>query len=366
MTHQTLTPPAPAIQPLEPRLFLSAAKPKVSFSITNILSNGAVTAPATDVTLINPWGTARAPGGPILVVSNAFDTATAYDGNGAPQIILGTNPPSPTLSIPPSPNAPDAHTAPTAVVANTTGGFGSPLVNSTRLTTFIFATEDGTLAAWGPGAGTQAKTVVDNNAAGAIYTGLAIAANNGVNFLYAADFHNARIDVFDTNFNAAASPGNFFDRKLPKGYAPYNVQNLGGNLFVTYAKQNPAAATDAPGNGHGIIDVFHADGTLFARVATGKTLNSPYSLAIAPPSFGPLAGALLVANAGSSRISVFAAGTSKPAGQLTGPDKKPLTIPGLYSLYPSTGEANTDPGAIYFASGPNNHAAGLFGKITIT
>ena len=180
--------------------------------------------------------------------------------------------PTPTGGTPPS--------SPTGIIFNGTTNFGA--------SRFIFATEDGTISGWTNGANAQLK--VDNSASGAIYKGLAVGVASGKSYLYAADFHNAKIDVFDTGYNSVISPGGFVDANLPAGFAPFNVQNIGGRLYVTYAKQDAAGEDDVPGPGIGYVDIFDTDGNFISRFASSGVLNSPWGLAIAPTGLGPFAG----------------------------------------------------------------------------
>jgi uncharacterized protein (TIGR03118 family) len=230
---------------------------------------------------------------------------------------------------------------------------------------FIFAGEDGTISAWAPNVDlTNAILAVDNSARHSVYKGLALAANGQGNFLYAADFHNARVDVFDANFHRVViSAGAFVDPKLPAGYAPFGIQNLQGNLYVSYAKQDAAAHDDVAGRGLGLVDVFDANGKLIRRVATGGRLNAPWGLAMAPADFGRFSNALLVGNFGDGRISAFDARNGEFLGQLRGPDGHRLAISGLWGIAFGNGISSQPTGTLFFAAGLNDEADGLYGRI---
>src|SRR6185436_20420572 len=177
------------------------------------------------------------------------------------------------------------------------GGNGFVISNGTDSgpATFIFATESGVISGWNqavppPGPATQALTGVDRSGEGAIYKGLAIASTAAGDQLYATDFHNGRVDVFDSNFNLVTAPGAFIDKKIPRRFAPFGIQNINGAIFVTYAKQDEAKVNDVPGAARGFVDMFDTSGNLMGRVATKGALNAPWGLALAPSDFGTFSG----------------------------------------------------------------------------
>jgi uncharacterized protein (TIGR03118 family) len=231
---------------------------------------------------------------------------------------------------------------------------------------FIFVSEDGTISAWkGGGTATTAVTGLDAN----VYKGVAIAQSGGQSFLYAANFRAGTIDVFDASFHKTFA-GGFTDPNLPAGYAPFNVQNLNGTLYVTYALQDADKKDDVRGAGHGIVDAFSPDGSLFARVATGDAskdlLNSPWGLAIAPSHFGRFSNDLLVGNFGDGTIDAFDPTTYAFLGPLPGLGGEPLSIDGLWGLKVGTGGLGGDPDRVYFAAGPGGESHGLFGSLQPT
>ena len=201
---------------------------------------------------------------------------------------------------------------------------------------------------------------------GAIYKGLAIASTATGDQLYATDFHNARVDVFDSSFNLVTAPGGFVDKKIPHGYAPFGIQNINGAIFVTYARQDKAKVNDVPGATHGIVDMFDTSGNLVARVATKGALNAPWGLALAPSDFGTFSGDLLVGNFGNGMIHAYhqqANGRWKFRGPLRVSRSKALRIDGLWGLSFGNGGAAGPTNTLYFTAGPGGGSHGLFGSI---
>ena len=319
---------------------------------TNLVSDLPGLAEHTDPNLVNPWGIAASATSPFWVADNGTGLSTLYNSSGTPQELVVTVPPF----------AGGTEASPTGIVFN-----GSPSFEVTPGTParFIFATEEGTIAAWA--SGTTALLKVDNNAAGAIYKGLAIGNNGSGDFLYAANFHAGTIDVFDANFAAVTLAGNFTDPTLPAGYAPFNIQNIGDVLYVTYALQDANAEDDVPGAGHGFIDKFDLDGNFLGRFVSQGELNSPWGLALAPAGFGPFAGDLLVGNFGDGRINAFDPATGDFLGQLNDASGSPIAIEGLWGLRFGNGGNGGTPGTLYFTAGiagpgqVEDH--GLFGSI---
>jgi uncharacterized protein (TIGR03118 family) len=227
---------------------------------------------------------------------------------------------------------------------------------------FLFVSEDGTVSGWRAALGTTAETLVIGSASN-VYKGAAQATIGGNSYLYAANFRTGAIDVFKGNAGALNVTGNFTDPTIPSGYAPFNIQNLGGKLYVTYALQDGAKQDDVPGAGHGFVSVFDLQGAFLGRVGSDGTLNSPWGLALAPASFLEFANDLLVGNFGDGRINVFNLLTNTFLGQLFGTNGSPLEIDGLWALSNSTGGNNGNPQSIYFSAGPSDETHGLFGVI---
>jgi len=233
---------------------------------------------------------------------------------------------------------------------------------------FIFATEGGTIAGWHPSLGTVAQVKVDSSDAGAIYKGLAIATVATGPQLYATDFHNARVDVFNAAWAAVQTSGGFVDSKIPAGYAPFGIQTIGARIFVTFAKQGPGAKDELDGQGLGFVDAFDTDGDLLVRVAQHGLLNAPWGLALAPASFGRFGGDLLVGNFGDGHVNAYqemSDGTFELIGALRTADGRKLAIDGLWALQFGHGTVNNGPiDTLFFTAGPNDEADGLFGTIT--
>jgi uncharacterized protein (TIGR03118 family) len=195
---------------------------------------------------------------------------------------------------------------------------------------------------------------------------LALAANGIGSFLYATDFHHGRIVVLDSNFMMVGRSGLFVDPKLPAGYAPFGIQNINGDLYVTFAKQDPNREDDVACAGCGFVDVFTANGSLIRRVASKGALNAPWGLALAPPSFGKFAGRLLVGNFGDGRISAFDFADDTFKGQLHRPSGGPLSIDGLWALQFGNGQQKQPADVLFFTAGPGDETHGLYGRIRPT
>jgi uncharacterized protein (TIGR03118 family) len=330
-----------------------------------------------DAQLVNPWGIAASPttpvklGGPFWISDNNAGVSTLYNTQGVKQGLV--------VGIPTPVDPTGATGTPTGIVFNTAAG--AFLLANNKSASFIFATEDGTIVAWN--GGTEASVKVNNSGnnltnpnpsqeTGAVYKGLALATDsNGQTLLYATNFRTGQIDVFDSNFQQVTNlpAGAFTDQNLPTGYAPFNIQQLNGQLYVTYAKQDSLKHDDVAGFGHGFVDVFNLDGTPGlaggqVRLVSGGPLNSPWGLAIAPSTFGNLAGALLVGNFGNGHINAFNATTGAFLGQLKDPDGEPIQIDGLWALVVGNGGNGGDSGTVYFTAGLDHELHGLFGSLT--
>jgi uncharacterized protein (TIGR03118 family) len=329
---------------------------------TNLVSDLPGMAAHTDSHLVNPWGIASSAMSPFWVADNHTGVSTLYDGNGTPQPMSQPL----VVTVPPAPSAPAGTVgSPDGIVFNGTGDFeisGSPAH-------FIFATEDGTISGWA--SGTTAVIKVDHSTLGTVYKGLAIGNNGTANFLYATDFHGNAVNVFDHNYAPATlSVGNFSDPTIPVGFAPFNIQNIGGVLYVTYALQDAARHDDVPGPGNGFINKFDLNGNSLGRFASHGTLNSPWGVVLAPAGFGQFGGDLLVGNFGDGRINAFDPTTSAFLGQLNDGSGNPITIKGLWGLRFGNGGNGGDPNTLYFAAGIPGPGGmledhGLFGSISV-
>jgi uncharacterized protein (TIGR03118 family) len=320
---------------------------EATFAQTNLVSDGFVPAPTIDPNLINPWGVADSSTGPFWVSDNGMGVATIYTGGGTPVTVAGHT----AITIAPPPG--QTSSSPTGQVFNMGGaGFDISSGGTTASSIFIFATEDGTISGWNPAVNSGSSVLaVDNSngGAGAVYKGLAIGHNDGGTFLFAANFRNGTVDVFDQNFKQVNS---FTDHQVPNGYAPFNVQVLDGHLFVTFALQNAAKHDDVAGASHGFVDEFDLEGHLQHRVASGGPLDSPWGLAIAPSGFGEFAHDLLVGNFGDGTINAFDPKTDQFLGKVLGatagvqneahglfgslapiPDQSAMSMPGSHSMH---------------------------------
>jgi uncharacterized protein (TIGR03118 family) len=326
-----------------------------SFTVTALVSDGVVPAAHTDANLKNPWGVAFNPKGFVWVADNGTNVATLYDGNGVPQSLIVT-----------IPDGKNGSASPTGIVFNGTQSFTVSENGKSGVAAFIFTGEGGTITAWAPDVGpTNAFVMYDDGTGGAVYKGLALAAMNGNNFLYATDFHNNKIDVFNTNFTKVAMPGAFTDPAIPVGFAPFGIQAIGSNLFVTYAMQDPVKHDDVAGAGLGMVDVYDTAGNLKQHFATGGSLNAPWGIAQAPGNFGPMSGAILIGNFGNGTINAFNASSGQPMGPLTGPNGSPIVEPGVWGIAFGNDLSNQPSNTLFFAAGPNAEADGVYGRIDL-
>lgn len=337
---------------------VSAANDHVShafYTAHNLVSDGTAAADHVDPNLINPWGVAFNPFGFVWVANNATGTSTLYDGAGVAQSLVVQIPTATTAGGGPV----------TGIVFNASAGFVVKNATTSAASRFIFATEGGVIAAWSPTVdATHAIRAVDNSAGGAVYKGLALSAGGSGQLLYATDFHNARIDVFDATFTPVTLPaGRFSDSRIPPGYAPFGIQAINGDVYVTYARQDADRHDNVNGPGLGYVDVYDPNGVLLDRVATHGVLNAPWGIALAPPGFGEFSNSLLIGNFGDGRINAFSLRDYGFRGNLRDKDNRSIVIDGLWGLAFGNGFANQSVNTLFFAAGPNDEANGLYGRI---
>jgi uncharacterized protein (TIGR03118 family) len=326
-----------------------------SFTVTALVSDGVVPAAHTDPNLKNPWGVTFNPKGFVWVADNGTNVATLYDGNGVPQSLVVT-----------IPDGKNGSASPTGIVFNGTQSFTVTENGESGVAAFIFTGEGGTITAWAPAVGpTNAFVMYDDGTGGAVYKGVALAAMNGNNFLYATDFHNNKIDVFNTTFTKVAMPGAFADPAIPAGFAPFGIQAIGSNLFVTYAMQDAAKHDDVAGAGLGMVDVYDTAGNLKQRFATGAPLNAPWGIAQAPGNFGSMSGAILIGNFGDGTINAFNASSGQSMGPLNGPNGSPIVEHGVWGIAFGNDLSNQPSNTLFFAAGPNDEADGVYGRIDL-
>ena len=316
-----------------------------------------VGAQIVDPNLKNPWGLAFGPTTPLWVADNGTSVATLYGvspgGGMAQQVPL-------VVTLPPT------DSSPTGQVFNPTSGFVLKSKAGKGPALFIFSSEGGQIIAWSPVADpvvNGASTAqVKFSSKTAVFKGLTMASTRFGTFLYATDFHNGRVDVFNSRFHLVHLPGHFRDRHLPRGYAPFGIRAIDGFIYVTYAKQDADKHDDVAGLGHGFIDVFTTSGFLVERLVSRGALDSPWGLEVAPKGFGPFGGKLLVGNFGNGRIHAYGLFSGRPAGTLRTKHHKAITIDGLWAL--QFGTATTGgTGTLLFSAGLNDEADGLVGAI---
>ncbi len=318
----------------------------VQVSVDNLVTDnqGANAAQITDPGLVNGWGISYSPTSPFWVSSNGGGTSTLYRVDPATQA---------TTKVPLTVAIPGAGSV-TGQVFNA-GGAGQ--FNGDN---FLFVSEDGTVSGWRGSLGTSAEVLASVNG---IYKGAAFATVGGNSYLYAADFGRGSIDVFKGNVAATNLTGSFTDASLPSGYVPFNVQALAGSLFVTYAKRNGSSGDETDGAGLGYVDRYDLQGNLLGRVASGGVLDAPWGLAIAPGSFGALAGSLLVGNFGDGHIRAYNLATDSLMGQVDGTNGQALAIDGLWGLSVGNDGGAGSSQSLYFTAGPSDETHGLFGVL---
>jgi len=332
-----------------------------------------VTPPADfiDARLVNAWGLVASATSPFWVCDGGTGLSTIYTVNATNTTALGT--PNATTQ----PSVPGAGGTPkgvcTGIVANIAPATTPPTFPVTApgkaavAASFIFVSEDGVLSAWANGADATQALVIADNSNNAAYKGLAIVITPAVQ-LFAANFKAGTIDVFDAQFKAVTlASGSFTDPKIPAGFAPFNIWNLGGKLYVAYAKQDANKKFDVQGVGNGYVDVFDTAGKLLQSLVvggTGSLLNSPWGLAIAPATFGKFANDLLVGNFGDGLINAYDPATGAFVGTLQDASGKNIVIQGLWALLFGNGSSGGDKDTLYFTAGPGSQRHGLIGSIT--
>lgn len=329
------------------------------YTQTNLTSDQSGVATNTDPNLVNPWGLSRGTTTPWWTSDNGTGLATLYDGAGVARSLVVTIPTG-------DPNLSPTGT-PTGAVVNIGSGFALAPSAPAR---FLFVTEDGAISGWNPAVKPTAAVIMVNTHSASVFKGVALASiktpsGTEATFLYAADFRNAQIQVYDSNFQHVSMLGGAFrDDRVPHGYAPFNIQNIGGNLYVTFAHQDAARHDEVDGAGLGFVDGFSPSGRLLRRLQHGDWLNAPWGVAMAPSDFGIYSHDLLVGQFGSGQIAVYDPVTGRFLDMLRDASNNPITIGGLWSLSFGSGGTSGSATSLYFTAGSDNEQHGLFGTLT--
>jgi uncharacterized protein (TIGR03118 family) len=337
-----------------PALLLTSSLFAQHYQRTDLTTNSSAVSPTAviDPNLVNAWGLARATGSPWWISDNGTGLTTLYNSLGQPQPLV--------VKIPTIDG--NGTSAPTGAVFNPTPGFAV----SGAKALFLFSTEDGTIAAWNPALGTTASLVVKRPGA-AVYKGIAIAQQpNAGPRIYATNFQSGRVEVFNSNFGPVSLPdGAFTLPGLGAVYAPFGIQNVGGNLVVTFAHRKVGSLDEDHGPGLGHVGIFAPNGTLLLRLQHGSWFNAPWGIALAPGDFGTFTHRLLIGNFGDGTINAFNLFSGKREGMLLDGTGAPMTIDGLWAL--SFGGDSTNNGGattLFFTAGPNDEEDGLYGQLT--
>jgi|HubBroStandDraft_1064217.scaffolds.fasta_scaffold00022_6 uncharacterized protein (TIGR03118 family) len=318
--------------------------------VSDLATEGAVT---VDPNLKNPWGLARSAGSPWWVNNEGTGTSSLY--NGAGQLIAAL----PFVTIP-TPSGTGTST-PTGIIFNGSTDFDLVAGNAATASAFIFDTEEGTIAGWNPGVEPRTAVIkVNESAKGAIFTGLTWIVRNGQHFLLAANFHNGTVEAFNADFDRVVD----FTISPVAGFAPYNVQAVGDNVVVTFAKQNATKTAPVDATGEGFVVVFGADGVPLLTLEQGSWFDSPWGVELAPQDFGTFSHDLLIANRGSGTIAAFNPTDGRFLGNFETASGSTLVIPGLWGIETGNDGTAGSPLSLYFAAGINGYADGLFGTLT--
>jgi uncharacterized protein (TIGR03118 family) len=325
---------------------------------TNLVSDLPGVALIQDPNLVNPWGISMSATSPFWVANNGSGTSTLYAGdvNGSPFVKNAL-----VVSIPGG--------LPTGTVFN--NGSATDFIVRSGTTSgravFLFASQVGIVSGWSPGVpppppSTQAQV---GGTGDAVYTGLAIGRVGTATYLYAADFEHGKIDVYDNMFHSATLDGSFSDPNIPNSYSIFNIQNLGGKLYVTYAQQSHKEPDEETDRGSGFVDVFDTNGHLLQRLIRGNHLRAPWGMALAPANFGAFSNALIVGNFGDGQLHAFDPASGKYLGEMKNENGKAIVIDGLWGITFGNGTNGGDRNALYFAAGPDDETHGLFGSLRL-
>ena len=332
---------------------------------TNLVSDlGTLGAHTVDPKLKNPWGIARGPSGnPWWVSNEKSGVSTLYNAQGTPANVLNPGANGLVVTIPPSVPPPSIGT-PTGVVFNGSANDFRVAPPGVAQTFFLFVSLDGTISGWDPAA--NPTTAITKVSTKSVFTGATIAQIGADRFLYVADLKAGKIRVYDSNFQPVEVDEDAFDDDhLPPGFAPFNIQNIGGDLYVAYAKQDQAKTFVTSGTGLGFVDVFSPRGRLLMRLEHGDWLNAPWGLTLAPSDFGTFSHRILVGQFGSGEILAFDAVTGQFQGKLSDQNNQVIAMTGLWGLAFGAGDQTSGPAnTLFFNEGLNGGNDGLFGTLT--
>jgi len=322
-----------------------------SYTATILTSDIANIGDNTDANLTNPWGLVASSSGPWWVSDNGTGLSTLYNGSGTPLSLV--------VTIPSWDG--NGTGVPSGIAFNGTSDFQ---LTSGNPATFLFVTEDGTVQGWNHNVNATVAVIEANNFETAVYKGMALASVKGVNYIYATNFLAGTVDVFDVNFNPHSFGSNaFVDSTIPSGFAPFNIQLIGGNLIVTYAKQDDAKHDDVAGPGNGYVDIYDTEGNLLHRLPHIVQMNSPWAIVQAPADFGAFSNDLLIGNFGSGSIMAFNLSTRNFVGLMLDESKLPMRINSLWALQFGNGGSAGPTNTLFYTAGTFSETYGTFGSI---
>ena len=351
----------------------SLASPAIAqhYLQTNLTADQSGVATNMDTNLVNPWGLSRSSGSPWWISDNGTGLSTLYNAAGVAQSLVVTVPTG------------DPSVSPTGTPTGTVFSGGAQfLLAPGKPAIFMFVTEDGTVSGWNPGVQPTSAVIEVNTKSASVFKGAALATvsmgSTSATMLYVADFRKGRVQVFDESFHHVSWIENAFaddehngmghgddnHAHLPRGYAPFNVQNIGGEIYVTFAKQDGEKHDEVDGPGLGYVAVFSPLGKFLRQLEHGWWLNGPWGLAMAPGDFGPYSHNLLVGQFGSGNIAVYDPVTGRFKGLLMDKTNNPIMIDGLWGLSFAGGGNNGTATTLYFSAGSDGEAHGLFGTLT--
>jgi len=342
-----------------------------AFSLTKLVADTAGgTAASVDTNLVNPWGLSI-PAGSFFawVANNGTETSTLYDGNGKPQ------PHAAPLVVSFAANGTGVAFDPTGIVFNSTPGFVVSSAGKSGAAAFLFDGEGGMIAGWSSSVDATHAVTMYTDTGGAVYKGLALAENAGQPFLYATDFHNAKVDVFDASFakqTSSTTAFTFADPAIPAGYAPFGIQAIANGtagatqLYVTYAQQQaPDNHDNVNGAGLGYVDIYDTNGKLIKQLVAKGALNAPWGIALAPKDFGALSNDLLLGNFGDGKINAYDPAAGTLLGTVQDSGGAAIATLGLWGIAFGNDANNQPHNTLFFAAGPNNEMNGSYGRIDV-